>query len=339
MRHPVCGGGTRAAASSAFGARLAGVCPSNLERETKLHAQKPSPGRLILRATAVALIALVMSGVSAQLALAATKKPSIAAYKGLGSWVDIYEDKAWGNPVATVQNMKSHGVRTLYLETGNSRQKTAIFNPTGQAAFIKAAHARGMKVVAWYLPELKNGTTDYNRIAAAIKFRTSDGQRFDSFALDIESSAVTPVSTRNSRLDALTKKIRKVAGASYPLGAIIPSPVGISKNKTYWKGFPYKSLAAQYNVFVPMSYYTYHGKGAAAATSDTLSNVRIIRAQPGCKTIPIHLIGGIADDSTTAEVKAFVAATQKAKVNGASLYSWTGTTAADWKALSAIKVR
>jgi len=304
-----------------------------------LRSQKPNSGRLILRTVAVALVAVVMSGAFAQIAFAATKKPSSVAYRGLGSWVDIYEDKAWANPTATVADMKSHGVRTIYLETGNSRQKTAIFKPAAQSAFIRAAHARGMKVVAWYLPDLKNVNSDYSRIAAAIKFRTADGQRFDSFALDIESSAVTPVSTRNSRLDTLTKKIRKVAGASYPLGAIIPSPVGMSKNKTYWKGFPYKSLAAQYNAFVPMSYYTYHGKGAAAATADTLSNIRIIRAQPGCKTIPIHLIGGIADDSTTAEVKAFVAATQKARVSGASFYSWTGTSAAAWKALSAIKVR
>ena len=292
-----------------------------------------------MRAAVVALVAVVMSGAFAQVALAAAKKPSVAAYKGLGSWVDIYETKAWANPAATVKNMKSHGVRTLNLETGNSKQKTAIFKPASQTAFIKAAHASGIKVVAWYLPDLKNVNSDYNRVAAAIKFRTPDGQRFDSFALDIESSAVTPVSTRNSRLATLTKNLRKVAGASYPLGAIIPSPVGIAKNKTYWKGFPYKALASTYNVFVPMSYYTYHGKGAAAATADTLSNISIIRAQPGCKTIPIHQIGGIADDSTTAEVKAFVAATQKAKVNGASFYSWSGTSSAAWKALTAVKAR
>ena len=292
-----------------------------------------------MRATALALVATVMSGLFAQVAVGAAKRPSIGAYKGLGCWVDIYEDKAFKNPEAAVKDMASHGVRTLYLETGNSRSKTAIVNPSAQARFIRAAHARKMKVVAWYLPDLKNVDSDYKRIAAAIKFRTSDGQRFDSFALDIESSAVKSVSTRNARLASLTKRIRKLAGRSYPLGAIIPSPVGISKNSGYWKSFPYKSLAASYDVFVPMSYYTYHGKGAAAAKSDTLANIRIIRSQPGCKTIPIHMIGGIADNSSDAETKAFVNATQKARCNGASFYSWTGTSAADWKALRAVKAR
>jgi hypothetical protein len=295
--------------------------------------------RLLVRAAAAALMAALLLGAFVPLALGktASKKPSLASYRGLGSWVDIYDKHAWSKPDVVVKDMASHGVRTLYIETGNSRSKVTIFNPKAQSAFIRAAHARGMKVVAWFLPSLKNVTSDYKRIAAAIAFRTSDGQRFDSFALDIESSAVKSEKTRNSRLNALTAKIRKQVGRSYPLGAIIPSPVALAKKKGYWNSFPYASIAKTYNVLIPMGYYTYHGKGASAASADALGNVRIIHAQPGCSKMPVHLIGGIAENSTASQVAAFAKASQKAKCIGASLYGWAGTTAAFWKALRVIK--
>lgn len=263
---------------------------------------------------------------------------SLDAYKGLGMWVDIYDDSAWKDPTAAVADMAKHGVRTLYLETGNSRSSFTIKSPAATREFIRAAHAKKMYVVAWYLPDMTNLSKDYKRIKAAIDFRTSDGQKFDSFALDIESGAIKKVSARNKALTTLSAKIRAYVGASYHMGAIIPSPVGLSKKGGYWGDFPYQMCAEKYDVFVPMSYYTYHGKGATAAYKDTLENVRILRSKPGCKDEPIHLIGGIAGrQSTAAETRAFVRAVNESDIFGASLYSWPGTDGGDWKALSAIK--
>ena len=268
--------------------------------------------------------------------------PSVAGagkldlYRGLGSWVDIYDTKAWDNPTAAVADMAAHGVRTLYVETGNSRSSFAIFNPTGQQAFIRECHAHGMRVVAWYLPDLKPGSADFSRISQAIAFTTADGQKFDSFALDIESTVVSSEAERNRNLEALTKQIRALVGRAYPLGGIIPSPVGIAKKAGYWDAFPYSMVASYYDVFLPMAYYTYHGSTATAAGADALANVRILRSQPGCATVPIHMIGGIAENSSAGEVKAFVSAVRQTKCFGASLYGWPGTSAAHWQALAAI---
>ena len=232
--------------------------------------------------------------------------------------------------------MASHGVRTLYVETANSRSAFALKDSSALTTFIREAHAHGMKVVAWYLPDMNNGSTDYNRIAQAIGFRTSDGQEFDSFALDIESSVVKSESARNAALQALSSKIRALVGPSYALGAIIPSPTGLAKKAGYWDSFPYASIAQVYDVFVPMSYYTFHGQTASAAYADTLSNVRILRAQPGCASKPIHLIGGLAENSSTSELQSFVRAARETGCVGASFYEWAGTTSTHWKALSAI---
>jgi hypothetical protein len=275
---------------------------------------------------------------AAAIAKGSSKAPSLDAYRGLGMWVDLYDDPAWRDPSAAVADMAKHSVRTLYLETSNSRSKSAIKDPAATAEFIRASHAHGMKIVAWYLPDTKKPATDYSRIAQAIAFKTADGQKFDSFALDIESSAIKSETARNRALNALSARIRRLVGPTYPLGAIIPSPVGLAKKMGYWDDFPYEAVAKKYDVFVPMSYYTYHGKTAKAAYADTRANVRILRAQKGCAKIPIHLIGGIAEKSSAAELREFVRAARETDCFGASFYSWPGTTASHWRELKAIKL-
>ncbi len=267
---------------------------------------------------------------------AAAASTRLAAYQGLGSWVDIYDDSAWRDPAATVADMAKHGVRTLHIETGNSRSSGQLFKPAELKQFITEAHARDMRVVAWYLPDLKDLDKDFGRIDAAIKLTTADGQKFDSFELDIESGAVTPESKRNRALLTLSTRIRDSVGPAYPLGAIIPSPVGLSRKGSYWSTFPYSDLARIYDVFVPMGYYTYHGDGAKLALSDTLGNARILRAQKGCSAVPIHMIGGEAEKSSAAEVAAFVRGVREARCIGASLYGWAGTKPAHWQELTAV---
>lgn len=259
----------------------------------------------------------------------------LGAYWGLGSWIDLWDAGAWRNPAAAVKDMADHGVRTIYIQTGNARSIGGISNPAAMRAFITEAHARGMYVVAWYLPNLKPGSVDYDRVVQAVQFTTEDGQKFDSFALDIESTAVKPLSARNRNLAALSKRIRELVGPSYPLGGIIPSPVGLKKQTGFWNVFPYANVARDYDVLLPMAYYTFHGHTASQARKDVLDNMRILRAQPGCSKIPVHLIGGLAGESSAAEMQAFARASREASCVGISVYDWVGMNDARWTALRA----
>jgi hypothetical protein len=290
---------------------------------------------LILLCLAIAVVPVVLAR-KGGVPIVAPSAPADAldAYRGLGTWISIYDRRAWADPEAAVADMVGHGVHTLFLQTGNSNSKGVVYDPPHQEAFIRAAHAQGMKVVAWYLPEMADLAHDYDRIAQAIGFTTADGQTFDSFALDIESTKVKPVSARDSALADLTARIRGLVGPSRKLGAIVPSPVGIAKQTGFWNDFPYGSVAAGFDVLLPMGYYTYHGKGAAAAAVDVQESVRLMRLQPGAETVPIHFIGGLAAKTTGAEVRAFADAALANGCIGASLYSWSGTTSAEWQALS-----
>jgi hypothetical protein len=273
-------------------------------------------------------------------ASAAIAKPpaarSLEAYRGLGSWIDIYDTRAWQDPAAAVRDMAARGVRTIFVETANASAKTAIVYPDGVRAFITEAHARHMYVVAWYLPTMSADPLDYERVVQAIDFTTADGQRFDSFALDIESSTVKPEALRNQGLATLSARIRSHVGPKYELGAIVPSPYGLSLKKGSWNDFPYQAIAQTYDVFVPMDYYTYHASNAAQAYDITISCMRVLRAQPGCATIPVHMIGGIAEKSSPEQAQQFVRASRETGCIGASLYGWAGTTEAEWREMSSV---
>ena len=292
------------------------------------------PGLTLLIAGLVVLSGLVAAGALPQ---AAAAGPSLNAYRGLGIWVDMYDAAAWKDPAGAVKDMASHHVRTLYIETANYHWPTAINKPSAMNAIIRQCHARGIKVVAWYLPGFKDLTKDYRRSMAAIDYRTPDGQKFDSFALDIEASIVKPVITRNSRLTTLSVKIRRAVGSGYTLGGIIPSPAGMRDNATYWPRFPFKTVAKYYNVIVPMGYYTYHGDGYANAYRDTRDNVRIVREQTGRPTIPIHVIAGLASASSGSETLAYVRAVRENGCLGGSMYDWPTTNDVDWKALANVR--
>jgi hypothetical protein len=285
-------------------------------------------------ALAFAVLAAVLAppGVGARTAPEASLEP----FRGLGAWVDIFEDRAWARPAKAVADMASHGVRTLYLQTSNYSQDDAIAHPAGVARFLAAAHRRGINVVAWYLPGFAKLGRDFQRSMAAIRFRSAAGEQFDAFGLDIESSILGPPSERSKRLLSLSKRIRNKVGDRYTLGAIIPSPVGIKLNKGYWPRFPYAGLAESYDAFVPMGYFTYHVDGAEKTHDETARNVEIIREKTGNLGIPIHMIGGIADDASGAEVQAFVHAVREHGLLGASIYNWSLTQEHDWEPLETV---
>lgn len=257
-----------------------------------------------------------------------------STYAGLGTWLDIYATSYWTHPQREVAAMARNGVRTLYLQTGNYEQHVDLVRPRALGRFIDAAHAAGMRVVAWYLPSFLYPAQDTRRALAAIRFRSSKGERFDSFALDIEASLVRSVPLRSKRLLQLSTRLRAAVGHR-ALGAIIPSPVGIRQHPTYWPHFPYRALAREYDVFLPMAYATdRHIRGVEATRAYNAADVAIIRERTGKPRVPIHLIGGIANAMGPEETAGFMQAVADCSVFGYSLYAFSITRPTAWKALA-----
>jgi hypothetical protein len=249
--------------------------------------------------------------------------------------VDIFDGTVLAKPEAAVARMRDLGVTTLYLQTSNYTQKVDLVRPAALERFIDAAHANGLRVVAWYLPSLANVARDLRRSLAAVRFRSPKGNAFDSFALDIEAEVVRSAKTRSTRLLGLSRALRQAVGPNYPLGAIVPSPRGMELRPAYWPGFPYEGLAKSYDVFMPMGYFTYRYKSAAAARAYTEANLEILRTETGNEALVVHAVGGLAGPATLAQVRAFSTAAADGGAIGASLYDYATTSAAEWRVLSA----
>jgi hypothetical protein len=170
---------------------------------------------------------------------------------------------------------------------------------------------------------------DFRRSMQAIRFKSRDSERFDSFALDIEATVVGNIARRNKRFLRLTERIRRHAGDGYALGAITPDP----QADGYWPNFPWKRVAKDYDVVVPMGYFSFFTDGYRQVRRYTERNIRQIRRATGDRDIPIHVIGGIADDMEPRETRAFVHATKSHGVLGASLYDSPITAPESWRIL------
>jgi hypothetical protein len=277
------------------------------------------------------LVALVVLG-SPAVAQTSTPAP-VDAYTGLGSWVDLYNEGVWKHPDWVVAEMAARGVQTIYLETSSYKFKRAIVHPEAVGEYIDLAHQNGMTVVAWYLPSFKPIARDLRRARAAIEFVSPAGGSFDSFALDIESTVVQDVAERNERARRLSRAIREGVGETYPLGAIVPDPVG----SLYWTEFPYRALGTVFDTFMPMSYFTYRVDGAQAVRRYIRANVRAVRERTGRADAPVHPIGGIADVARLSEVRAYVRAVFAESGMGGSLYDFPLMRNAQWERLARLR--
>jgi hypothetical protein len=288
-------------------------------------------GRVRTLVASAALLAVLAALLAAGTARSAPGR-SLDAYAGTGSWVSIYDTTAWSDPRRVVSTLVAHGAHTLFLETSNYRQKVDLVRPAEMGVFLDAAHAAGLDVVGWYLPSLANPRRDLRRALAAVRFRSANGEAFDSVALDVESTAVRSVTRRNARAVALATSVRRAVPDSYALGAITIAPVG--KSPSYWPGYPYKRLAAAVDVFLPMEYFTARTKGVAGVAAYGAANVRDIRAAIGDPAYPMHPIAGEAADATPAEVGAFLDSVATCDVVGTSLWEYGQTTRAQWGKLA-----
>jgi hypothetical protein len=280
------------------------------------------------------LVGSVLAAAGADPAEAAGR-PSLNAYRGLATWVDMYDRALWRGPEAIVADMRAHGVRTLFLETGNWRIDRKVYKPSIVARYVDAAHREGMKVVAWYVPDFRTLDRDLARSLAAIRFTTSTGQEFDSFGLDIESPELRDPKVRTARMLRLSKQIRAAVGSAYPLSAIVPSPYAMQLIPTYWPGFPFDQLSSLFDVFVPMGYFTFRTNGPTQAAGYTRATLDLLSARTG--GAPIHANGGLAENTSGSEVRAYVRTALRQGVIGASLYDFGTMGPEDWTELAAVK--
>lgn len=262
------------------------------------------------------------------------RRDRLALFRGLGAWVDLF-DHGFVDPAVSVADMERRGVETLYLQTGRFLAQDDVVEPGLVGRWLELAHDAGMGVVGWYVPGYGDMRRDVRRQLAVRGFRSPRGDRFDGMGVDIESLTETGggPAFNGGILDHL-RSVRRAAGREYPIAAITPTPLGIAVAPEQWAGFPWKGLARDSDVLMLMSYWSYRKdcpvRPDHCAAGYTDENVRRGRRLSG---LPVHVIGGVGDVVTTAQVRDFVRAAVAAGVVGGSLYDYRTTHRSYWRHL------
>ncbi len=269
----------------------------------------------------------------------------VDVYRGYGAWVDVFDyDPAYAGASPAIGPadfavMADLGVGTVYLQAARLDDRTpqGLVDPWRLAELVFSAHRRGLSVVAWYLPRFGDDTADLERLVAMHEFEVM-GERFDGLAVDIEwTGDGIDHETRTTRLLSLTTGVRARVGND-PVAAITPPPVLMEVvNPDFWPGFPWAELGPQYDVWMPMSYWSFRSDSSGYGDGYTYheESVRRLRANIGDENALVHGIGGIGgvdgidDETETAEPRATIgeverfldALTDTGSIGG-SIYDW-----------------
>jgi len=261
--------------------------------------------------------------------------PSAAAFHGLGTWIDVYDWTATytnNNPQiseADIDHMAQVGVQTLYVQASRADNPDDVMEPERLRPLIDRAHAKGMRVVAWYLPTLEDPAHDLARMLAMAKLPV------EGLGVDIEARNVSDVNDRNQRLIALSADLRK-ALPKLAIAAIVLPPVVLEVvNTNYWPNFPWKAIAGSYDLWMPMTYWTNRtqSSGYRDAYRYTSENISRMRTDLGLPNAIVHPIGGIGDKTTAADDDAYLKAASEAHAVGGSVYDWRTTAPDTWSHL------
>jgi len=262
-------------------------------------------------------------------------------YAGLGTWADVYD---WTNAYTreaepevgpeTMEAMAAAGVQTLYIQASKHDSPTDVVEEERLMAIIGQARAKGLKVVAWYLPTLVDPATDLRRLMAIAALPV------DGLAVDIEARNVSDVAERNRRLVDLSARLRAALPGRALGGIVLPPVVMEEVNRNYWPDFPWREIAPYYDVWQTMGYWTNRksSSGWRDAYAYTMENVLRLRRNLGLPEAVVHPIGGIGDATSTEDVADFHRAAVDSASVGGSLYDWRTTGAGLWPGLRALRV-
>jgi len=264
---------------------------------------------------------------------------TVTPYQGLGVWIDVYDwtdEITGGSPrvgVDTIDQMADQGIQTIYVQTSHRRSASDVMEPDRLLPMIDRAHARGMHVVAWYLPMFEDPALDLQRLVAASNLPV------DGLGVDIESLAIADPGERTRRLLDLSTQLRAAVGTK-AISAITPDAVVQQViNPGFWPGFPWPEVGQMYDVVVPMAYWSVRGQPEwRSGARYVAENIDRVRAATGRPDVPVHVAGGIADGVTAEDLIGMVDAITSRGALGGSLYDWATSNPSQWELLRALRV-
>lgn len=270
---------------------------------------------------------------------------TLEPYRGLGAWVDVfdyapaYQPEGQRPPVVPedVAVMAAFGVRTLFLQAARDdpRSPGGVVDHELIGAFLAEAEEHGVAVVGWYLPRFERPEVDLAHLLA-MHGTPFGGRYLDGVAVDIEFTEARPDhGDRNAVLVELSRRLRAAVGDDV-VGAIVLPPVLTEViNPALWPDFPWGELGDLYDVWLPMSYWTFRSaeSGYGNGYDYNTESVRRLRANLGDPAVPVHSIGGIGDRIPEDGYGDFVRSLIDTGSIGGSIYDFRTMSVGGWARL------
>lgn len=250
------------------------------------------------------------------------RRVDISAVSGKGMWLTTWPDTRL-DVSRVVARARAAGLHQLWVRTGGSIQ--GWYGDNFLPALLPAAHAAGIKVIAWDFPFLSDPLRDVRRAAKVITGRFG-GERIDGFSPDIETITEGTFDS-GRRVRIYLSRVRQLAGNMPVIATVLrPTP-------TMLASYPYRAEAPYVDVFAPMVYWSCTEPGVATRQS----------IRPLAKLRPVHVIGQSFDMATMGgrhglptarEIWRFLDVAKRAGAVGASLYVYDETRRPQWRALT-----
>jgi hypothetical protein len=262
-------------------------------------------------------------------------------FRGLGTWVDVF-DYPTLDPATAVPDMRSRGVRVLYLATARFNGTTDMFDAAEAGQWLDLAHQNGMRVVGWYVPAYGDMARDVRRTVAIARFVSPGGQRFDAVGVDIERLDEVSLPVFNARLvDHLAQVRAQIDSMIVP---IVPSPFGTDPGSR-WQGFPWTAVGNQGDVVVPMALWSFRSNTDGSPYTPDQVRAWVLDQTQRARSLsgrPVSVEGGVDDPGvertpvTADRVSSFVDAVRAAGALGGSHYDYATTAASLWPVLGGL---
>lgn len=239
--------------------------------------------------------------------------------------------------VEQVDDMATRGVQVLYVQTSKHESPDELMELDRLKPIIARARHHRMRVVGWYLPTFEDPARDVARLTAIARLDV------DAIGVDIESTKVGDAAERSRRLVTVSRALRSAVTVK-PLYAIVMSPVVTDViNPNFWPGFPWTEIAASYDGWMTMGYWTYRteASGWRDPYRYTAESITRVRAHLGRADVPIHPIGdaGIKGGPiSAADAEAYRRAVVQHAGLGGSLYDYRITSDEVWPVLRKLRV-
>jgi hypothetical protein len=252
------------------------------------------------------------------------RRAAACLLSGRGMWIWEFDTVSGGDANSIVRRALDEGLSYVLVRAGSSRM--GFYAQSHLDALLPAAHAAGLKVLAWDFPYLDEPEADARRVASELAYATPDGHHIDGLAPDVEEPAQGVTLTRD-RAARFARELRRLVGPAAIVVGCTPRPT-----PPRVANYPYAELAPHVDAFAPMVYWGFEDPGPATNLAIRRLEAFGLPVAPVGRAYDMRPEGG-PNQPPASETLEFMRTARQLGAPGVSFWSWQHASMATWRTI------